>query len=151
MFPATGSTITAAVFVACSAKYAAKASTELYGSTAVSDVNASGTPGDPGIPRVATPLPALARRWSAWPWYPPSNLTTRSRPVAARASRIADMAASVPEFTSRTCATPDTCATSSSASSVSASVGAPKLLPRPAWARMASTTEALACPRISGP
>ena len=27
-----------------------------------------GTPGDAGMPRVASPEPASARNWSAWPW-----------------------------------------------------------------------------------
>ncbi len=53
-----------------------------------------------------------------------------SLPVAARASRIADIAASVPEETSRTCSTEGTIETIRSASWTSASVGTPKEVPR---------------------
>jgi hypothetical protein len=51
-------------------------------------------------------------------------LTTTSRPVAPRASRTADMVASVPDDTSRTWST-EVRSTISSASATSASVGAP--------------------------
>ena len=54
------------------------------------------------MPEVASPEPARTRRASSCPWYPPSNFRIMSRPVAALASRIADMVASVPEFTKRT-------------------------------------------------
>ena len=40
---------------------------------------------------------------SWWPWYEPSILMILSRPVAARATRIASIVASVPEFTKRIC------------------------------------------------
>ena len=40
---------------------------------------------------------------SWWPWYDPSILMILSRPVAARATRIASIVASVPEFTNRIC------------------------------------------------
>ena len=49
---------------------------------------------------------------------------------SARASRIALIDASVPEETSRTCSTDGTASTISAASSTSASVGAPKVVPR---------------------
>ena len=68
-----------------------------------------------------------------------------------RASRIALIVASVPELTSRTCSTGSTRAMISSASSISASVGAPKDSPCPAAARTASTTAGCAWPRIIGP
>ena len=50
--------------------------------------------------------------------------------VAARASRIADIVASVPELTSRTSSTEGTKAQIFFASSSSRAVGAPKLVPR---------------------
>ena len=68
-----------------------------------------------------------------------------------RASRIALIVASVPELTSRTCCTGGTRSMIASASSISASVGAPNDSPRPAAARTASTTAGCACPRIIGP
>ena len=58
MFAATGSTITAATSTPTSG-------TTLYGTTTVSATAARVTPADPGSPRVATPLPAAASRWSA--------------------------------------------------------------------------------------
>ena len=75
----------------------------------------------------------------------------RSRFVNARASRSALIAASVPDDTSRTRSTEGTASTISAASSTSASVGAPKLVPRSAASRTASTVPASACPKISGP
>ena len=75
----------------------------------------------------------------------------RSRPVAARATRRALIDASVPEFTSRTISTDGIRSMICCASSISAVVGAPKVVPR----RAASTTAAMTCgcawPWISGP
>ena len=51
------------------------------------------------------------------------------RRVNARASRSADIAASVPDETSRTCSIDGTASAISAASSTSRSVGAPKLVP----------------------
>jgi hypothetical protein len=78
-------------------------------------------------------------------------LTITSRPVNPRASRIALIVASVPEFTSRTFSMLGTAAMISSASSLSASVGAPKLVPRRIELSKAATTRGWACPRIIGP
>ncbi len=68
-----------------------------------------------------------------------------------RASRTADIAASVPDETSRTRSTDGTASTISAASSTSRSVGAPKLVPSSAASRTASTVSGSACPKISGP
>ena len=65
--------------------------------------------------------------------------------------RMADIVASVPEFTKRTISMVGTAATTRDARSASASVGAPKEVPRPAAWRIASTTCACAWPRMSGP
>jgi hypothetical protein len=78
-------------------------------------------------------------------------LTTLARPVTPRASRIADMVASVPLLTSRTWSTGAIRATISSASSTSPAVGVPKLVPRAAAYEIACTTAGCAWPRISGP
>ena len=75
----------------------------------------------------------------------------RSRFVKPRASRIALIAASVPDETRRTFSTDGTASTISAASSTSASVGAPKLVPRSAASRTASTVSGSACPKSSGP
>jgi len=79
------------------------------------------------------------------------HFTTRSRPVAARASRIALIVASVPLFTNRTISTDGSAPTSRDANWVSASVGAPKLVPRPIALDSAATTRSFVCPAISGP
>ena len=68
MFPATGSTMIAARPSPYSATAAATPSRSLYSQTIVSAITPVGTPGDDGIPSVASPEPALARNWSAWPW-----------------------------------------------------------------------------------
>jgi hypothetical protein len=78
-------------------------------------------------------------------------LTITVRPVIPRASRTALIVASVPELTSRTRSTGATRPMISSASSTSASVGAPNDRPLPAAVRTASTTAGCAWPRIIGP
>ncbi len=67
-----------------------------------------------------------------------------------RASRIADMVASVPEVTRRTRST-DVRPTISSASSTSPSVGVPYDVPRATAADAAATTSGWACPSSIGP
>ena len=71
--------------------------------------------------------------------------------MAARASRIALIAASVPELVIRIISAEGTRATTSSASSTSASVAAPKLVPPTAAVSTAASTAGWAWPRISGP
>ncbi len=61
------------------------------------------------------------------------------------------MVASVPELTMRSLAALGTRRATSSASSTSASVGAPNEVPLAVAARTASTTRGWACPAISGP
>jgi hypothetical protein len=78
-------------------------------------------------------------------------LSTRSRPVAPRASLIVVIAASVPDETSRTRSIDGTASTISAASSTSASVGAPKVVPSSAAATTAATVSGSAWPKISGP
>jgi hypothetical protein len=78
-------------------------------------------------------------------------LRIRSRRVAARASRTALIAASVPEETSRTSSSDGTASTSSSASSTSRSVEAPNVVPSRAAVITASTVSGSAWPKISGP
>ena len=125
MFAASGSTMNAAISPGNASNAASSASASLYGTTIVSAATASGTPGLPAIPSVATPDPAATRNASPWPWYPPSTLTIRGRPVAARASRTALIVASVPELTNRTISIDGTMDVTRSASRTSSSVGAP--------------------------
>ena len=68
-----------------------------------------------------------------------------------RARRIALMAASVPLETSRTISIEGIAAVMRSASSTSASVGAPNVVPRSAAARAASTISGRAWPNRSAP
>ena len=75
----------------------------------------------------------------------------RSRRVNPRASRIALIAASVPEETRRTISTDGTASTISAASSTSPSVGAPKVVPRWAASAIAASVSSSACPKSSGP
>src|SRR5580693_8527367 len=63
---------------------------------------------------------------------------------------MADIVASVPELTSRTCST-GARATISSASDTSPGVAAPNDVPRSSAADTADTTAGCACPRIIGP
>src|SRR5262252_8516857 len=73
------------------------------------------------------------------------------RLVKARASRIADMVASVPELTKRTLWMFGNALITNSARSASEGVEAPKLVPLQAAPTIASSTFGSACPRISGP
>jgi hypothetical protein len=70
-----------------------------------------------------------------------------SRPVAARATRMALMVASVPELTMRTISSAGTMEHSRSAISTSAGHGAPKLRPRAAAACTAATMSGV---RVAG-
>ena len=71
--------------------------------------------------------------------------------MTARASRSALIVASVPELTKRTISTDGSAPVTSSASSASASVGAPNEVPPAAAACTAATTPGCALPRMSGP
>ena len=79
------------------------------------------------------------------------NLRTASRPVAARAIRIAVIVASVPEEVMRNISTPSILRATSAASSTSPGVGAPKLVPLAAASATAASTCGWAWPWISGP
>jgi len=71
--------------------------------------------------------------------------------VNPRATRIALITASVPELTRRIFSMEGKAFRIISASVTSSSVGAPKLVPRPAAFRTAAITEGAACPKIIGP
>ena len=75
----------------------------------------------------------------------------RSRPVKARATRTALIAASVPELTKRTRSIDGISVRTRSPSSTSRALGAPKLVPSFAVAPMALMSPAGACPWIIGP
>jgi len=68
MFPATGSTMIAAICRRFWWKTSSTASRSLYRATSVSRAAPSGTPGLEGTPKVAAPDPALMRKASPWPW-----------------------------------------------------------------------------------
>ena len=108
-----------------------------HGSSATSPDMTSGTPAVPAI----TP--------SCVPWYERSNLATSGRPVNARAARMANIVASVPELVKRRRSTDGTRRRISSASSTSISVGAANAEPRRTCASTAATTAGWAWPRIN--
>ena len=68
MLPATGSTRMQAISPRQRVKASATAVEIVEGRLHGQLANASGTPGEPGIPSVATPLPAPTSSASAWPW-----------------------------------------------------------------------------------
>ena len=72
--------------------------------------------------------PTLTIVTSAWPWYAPAIFTTSSRPVCARAIRIASITDSVPEFVKRQRGKPKR-KDRFSATSTASSVGRPKWVP----------------------
>jgi hypothetical protein len=82
------------------------ASASFHGTITVAAAAASVTPGLAGMPCVASPEPASASNPSTWPWYAPENFRSFSRPVTARASRIALIVASVPDDVIRSICTP---------------------------------------------
>ncbi len=75
----------------------------------------------------------------------------RSRPVWARAIRIAVIAASVPDEVIRTIRASGIRRPTSSASSTSPGVGAPKLVPPAAALAIAASTAGCAWPATSAP
>ena len=68
MFPATGSTITAAISSPRFAKARSTAARSLYGATSVSATAPRVTPADDDAPIVSTPEPLLTSIASEWPW-----------------------------------------------------------------------------------
>ena len=68
MFPATGSTMTAAISPGVLAKSAAHGREVVVRRDERVRDGARGTPGESGRPSVATPEPAWTRSRSAWPW-----------------------------------------------------------------------------------
>ena len=87
---------------------------------------------------------------SWWPWYEPSILMILSRPVAARATRIASIVASVPEFTKRICSSWNREQISSARATV-VSVVTAKWMPWSATLRIASTIFGWAWPTTFTP
>ena len=75
----------------------------------------------------------------------------RVRPVAPRASRIAERVASVPEFTMRTSSQLGISPVMASAMVTSSGLGVPKLSPSRAVRITASSTAGWLCPAIIGP
>ena len=67
IFPAIGSTITAAKSSFISLNISKNCSLLLYSQLNVYFAKSAGTPGESGKPKVATPEPALIRRESTWP------------------------------------------------------------------------------------
>ena len=80
-------------------------------------------------PPMASALGSTENITVSWcPWYEPSILTMTSRPVAARATRMASMVASVPELAKRTLSSSKRRQISSASATV-VGVGAAKWVP----------------------
>ncbi len=144
----TGSTSTAAI-VSPRASIVSRASGAPYSSTISSATALAGMPRETGTACCPGP-PGRPRTESMWPWYEPRNMTTLSRPVAARASRIAAEFASVPDEAKATRSVPVSEASRAAASPVSGERG-PKRSPSARWRRTASVTGAASWPRSSAP
>ena len=96
--------------------------------------------------------PAVENSTLSWaPWYAPSNLTMISRPVAARASRMAWRVASVPVLVNRIASMYPTAALTFSAASISRLVVMANVVPSAAASATADTTAGWPWPRITGP
>ena len=86
---------------------------------------------------------------ASWlPWYPPSNLATRGRPLTPRSRRTECRVASVPELVKRMRSTESTRRHISAASSTSAPACPPSTTPRSSCSSTAARTAALPWPRI---
>ena len=151
MLAASGSRMNAAISPWNFVNAASRAPASLYGTIVVSAASSSGTPGLPAMPSVARPEPAATRKESAWPWYAPSALMMRLRPVAPRARRMALIVASVPEFTKRTISIDGTIFATRSARRTSSSVGAPYDVPRREARSSARRTKPGTWPKRCGP
>ena len=164
-FIITGSRITAAIWSGLSANASSTAAASLNGTTMTVSHSALGTPFEVGsVVYHAVPSSPTWKRMSStsasgttenstesWcPWYEPSIFTMRSRPVAARATRIASIVASVPEFTKRICSSWNRSQIASARATV-VSVVTAKCTPWSATARIASTIFGCACPTTLTP
>ena len=135
MFIITGSMIRHAISSPRSSSSRSSTSRSLNGTTWVWPSRYFGTPSDIGVDAGCSRPPIRSAfgtteniTGSWWPWYEPSIFTMSSRPVAARAMRIALIVASVPELAKRTCSSRKR-RHSSSANSTVSSVGAAKCVP----------------------
>ena len=136
MFIITGSRMRQAISSPRSASRASKAAASLNGTTSGVLGHVGGDAGSTSAWSAACrgrrATSALGRTEnitvSWWPWYEPSILTTVSRPVAARAMRMASIVASVPELANRTWSSSKR-RQSSSASATVTGVGAAKWVP----------------------
>ena len=135
MFIITGSRIRQAISSPRSASSASNAAASLNGTTSVYLAVSAGMPADIGVVELMSRLPTASALGStenitaSWcPWYEPSILTRTSRPVAARATRMASMVASVPELANRTLSSSKRRQISSASATV-VGVGAAKWVP----------------------
>src|SRR5207253_7915658 len=153
--PMIGSRITPATSPAWRRMIASAASGLLKGRTTVSSSAQVGVPIESGLGIGASAGPAsdttgcvLTSAWSWVPWYPPSMRAILGRAVNARASRMANIVASVPELQNRTASRLGTRSHRSVASLTSTGFAAANPVPRAACRLIASTTFGCAWPRI---
>src|SRR6478752_8764133 len=157
MFIITGSRIKHAISSPRSSSNVDSSSRSLNGTTCVYSAMTAGMPLDIGVVAGASRPPTRSEFGTtenitaSWcPWYEPSIFTMCSRPVAARAMRIALIVASVPELQNRT----DSARKrrhSSSAKRMVDSVGAAKCVPVRAARSIASATFGCAWPTTMEP
>ena len=166
MFIITGSRITAAIWPSLSASASSAASASLNGTTITVSQSACGMPLEVGSVEYHfwSPVPPVWNRMSRtsasgttensteswWPWYEPSILMILSRPVAARATRIASIVASVPELTNRIWSSWKRSQIASASATVT-SVLTAKCVPDDAAFVIASTIFGWACPTTLTP
>ena len=157
MFIITGSMIRHEISLPRSSNSRSTAAASLNGTAIVHFAISAGMPLDIGVdagwsrPPIASAFGTTENITVSWcPWYEPSILVTRSRPVAARATRIASIVASVPEFAKRTLSRLKR-RQSSSANATVTSVVAAKCVPVRAARSMASTTFGCAWPTTLQP
>ena len=130
MLPTTGSTITAAIWSPCARNACSTASTELNGRAMVVSAKRFGHAlrvGDPERRHAGAGLHQQRIHVAVIAAFELDGEVAAGE--AARHADARDMVASVPELTSRTISIDGTASQIASASSISCSVGAPKLVP----------------------
>ena len=142
LFVIAGSVSTIATSRRSSAR--SSAATSLNGTMTVPSTVSAGTPRSSGTSRPSAS--SSTRASSKWPWYLPSNMSTRSRPVTTRATRIASVLACVAALVYCHFGSPNR-RPSSSETTMASSVGRRNWLPRATCSLTARTSGSGAYPQ----
>ena len=147
MFIITGSMMSAAILSPSASSSRSSAPASLNGTTRIQSAIPAGTPLDFGVaagvsrpPMTSAPGSTEYISWSTWPWYEPSIFAITSRPVAARATRMAEEFDSVPELQNRTWSTANRRHSSSASATVVSTVTAKCTPLLAAWVIASATT-----------